>query len=151
MQGVLLTEGSTISIALSDAGLVLFGVLLVLYGVAVGMTFVIRHAKESWGMLSGIYFLILAVLVGIVMLDLSGASGALYTIQSIEHLSELLSTHRWLLIQVPVLLALSSLIVLLTYRSNIAESHAKTYRMFLQIAVLFGFASVILIGFESML
>ena len=151
MQGVLLTEQSTIGLALTDGGLILFGLLLVLYGFSLAVVFLLRQAKQSWGTLAATQVLTLCVLGGILALDLSGASGALYTIQSIEHLSELLSTHRWLLIQVPVLLLLASLIVLVTYREHIANAYATRYRVFLQIATVFGFASVLLIGFESML
>lgn len=151
MEGIVLTEPSIVSLALSDSGLILFGALLVLFGLALGLTFVLQTSKHAHAALTATLAVIFLLLVGIITLDLYGTANSFYTFSTTRTLSDALSTHRWLLIQLPVLLTLSSVIILATYHNRIADAHAKDYRRIVQLSTVVSFVSVLLIALESML
>lgn len=150
MEGGLLINDSVFSIILMNSGVILFGVLLILFGVAMGLVFVLNTSKQVYKALLGLLGVIFCLLIGIIALDLTGAAGAYYTFSENRLLSELFSTHRWLLIQLPVLFTVMSMLLLITYREHISESHAKVYRHLVQCATLLSFASLILIALESL-
>ncbi len=151
MEGIVLTNPSVVSIALSSSGLVLFGALLVLFGFALALVFMLRSSKNTYTLLIADLAIILCLLVAVIVLDLSGASGSFYTFETVRILSDSFSTHRWLLIQLPVLLTLSSIAILCTYQQHITESHSKPYRTIVQISTCVSFLAILLIAFESLL
>ncbi len=148
-EGILLTANSSVAIALLDGGVILFGALLVLFGSAIPLSFLLKEKQNVAAPLIGILSIILALLIGIIAYDFAGA-GTVYTVEEIAKLSELLSTHRWILFQLPFFLVLTSLIVLLIYREKIREAHAKYYRSAIVFSVCAAFGAIIMIGFESL-
>ena len=151
MEGNILTNHSVLSLALSNSGLILFGALLILFGIAIGLMFIIRSDSRFYKVLTLNYFVILFLFIGIIVLDLAGASGSFYTFSETRELSEILSTHRWLMIQLPVVLTFVSIVILLTYRDRISDSHARQYRQVVQVSTCVSFLSVLLIALESMI
>jgi hypothetical protein len=150
MQGVMFSDNAFLDSAVTDSGLILFGALLVLFGLTLGLIFVLRSSKYAYEALLVDLVLIVLLLIGILALDLSGATGARYTFGTFSNLSEMLSTHRWLLIQLPILLSLSSVMVLLTYRERIKDTHASAYRQMVQFSGVVSFLSILLIAIESL-
>ncbi len=150
MQTVLLGNSTAIQSALNDSGLVLFGLLLVAFGASFVLVILLKKLPKLFEILLGILILILFLLVGIIIIDLYSAGSGIYTIQHFAELSELLSSHRWILIQLPVILILMSIIILMVYRDNINQKYAKEYRLAVQFSVFVSFLSIIIIGFESL-
>ena len=150
MEGNVLTQHSVLSLALSDSGLILFAALLVFFGLAMGFVFVLKSNKMIYRVLIGTLSIIFLLLVGIVALDAFGASGAYFTFAETKQLSDTFSTHRWLIIQLPILLSISSILILLTYRDRIADAHAVDYRRVVQVSTCVSFLSVLLIALESL-
>ena len=148
-EGILMTSNASVALALLDGGVILFGALLVLFGSAIPLSFLLKDKPRLSGVLVGHLSIILALLIGIIGYDFIGA-GSVYTVAEIAQLSELLSTHRWILLQLPFLLVFTSLIMLLVYREKIGESHARFYRSGVIFSVVVSFATILLIGFESL-
>lgn len=150
MSDILLTDNSLIGSALSDAGLILFGVLLLLYGAIITLTFLLKMKPELFLTLAGLLKIQILLLLGIVALDLSGVE-PISASASFPELSAALATHRWLIIQLPFILLLTSVITLLVYRERIVERHARHYYLATMFSILLSFATILLIGFESMI
>lgn len=132
-----------------DPESVLFGSALVLFGSAFTLSFLISKKVRVVRALEAILLIILFLMLGAVVYEFSGASGPAYTFGEFAQLSELLSTHRWLLFQLPILLTLMSLIVLVVYRDMITDSHARMYRTAVIVSIAVSFASMLMIAFES--
>jgi hypothetical protein len=150
MSDVLLPDDSLVSSAFSDAGLILFGLVLLLFGATLVLTWLLKHKPELVHTLVCLLCIEFLLLLGIVSIDLSGI-GTLRVLGPFAQLSELLSTHRWLVIQLPFILLVTSIITLLTYGKTIVDRHARTYFLAAMISIWLSFGSIILIGFESML
>lgn len=150
MEGILLTSHPVLATLLANAGVLLFGTLLVVFGFALGLVFLLRAHAFTYQFLIAAYTVILCLLVAIVTLDLSGASATFYTYSATRLLSDVFSTHRWLLMPFPILATIMSLGVVCTYRQQLVESHAKTYLRVIQFATVMSFLSLLLIAFESL-
>ena len=82
-----------------DTEFVLFGGALVLFGSAFTLSFLISKKVKVVRALEAILVIILFLLLGAVVIEFGGAAGPAYTFGEFADLSELLSTHRWLLFQ----------------------------------------------------
>lgn len=147
---ILLPDGSIVASAFFDAGLILFGLVLLLFGAILVLALLIKHKPELVYTLVCLLCVQVLLLLGIVAIDLSGV-GTVSVLGQFADLSELLSTHRWLIIQLPFILLLSSIITLMTYGKTIVDRHARTFYLATMISIWLSFGSIILIGFESML
>lgn len=150
MEGYLFTNNSVLSMALSNSGFILFGALLILFGLVLGLVFVLHSNHHIYRTLVGGFTVIFLLLIGILALDLTGASGSYYTFEETRELSELFSTHRWLIIQLPILLTVSSIGILLTYKERISDPYAKEYRRIVQFSTCISLFTILLIALESL-
>ncbi|MBI4438229.1 hypothetical protein HY631_04750 [Candidatus Uhrbacteria bacterium] len=132
-------------------GIVLFTATLVLFGSAVTLSFLIGSKPSVVKALSLLLLVILFLFLGMVAIEFSAAATPSYTFGEFASLSEALSTHRWLLFQLPILLTLTSLMTLQVYGERIAERHAVTYRAALIVSIAVSFAALLAIAFESMI
>jgi hypothetical protein len=134
-----------------NPGMVLFSLTLILFASALTLGFLIGSkpsvVKPLMGVLSVIFFLLL----GTVAIEFSAAAAPSYTFGEFASLSEALSTHRWLLFQLPILLVLMSLMILSVYGERIAERHASSYRAAVMISLSVSFAALVVIAFEGMI
>lgn len=99
----------------------------------------------------GVLFVILFLLLGTVAIEFSDAATPSYTFGEFASLSEALSTHRWLLFQLPIILTTTTLLILFVYHEKIVDRHARAYRAFVMLSMAVSFSSLIAIIFESML
>ncbi len=150
MTGLLLTENNLLSALIKQPEMILFGLVLILFGAAVTQVFLLKVHPHISSWLVATLSVIFVALIGVLAFDLSGTGGNLYTLESISNLSELMSTHRWLLIQLPLVLIPTSIITLLVYKEKINDKHAVEYRRAVMVSVLVSFVTLIVIGFESM-
>lgn len=150
MSGLLLTDNNLLSTLIQQPGMLLFGLILILFGSAITQVFLLKNHSHISSPLIVVLSIILVAILGILVFDLSGTGGRLYTLGSISEISELMSTHRWLLIQVPLLLLPVSIINLLVYKEKISDKHANEYRNAVIVSVLVSFLTLVIIGLESM-
>lgn len=132
-------------------GQILFGLTVLLFGSAFTLSLLIGSRAHVVRPLIGVLFAILFLLLGTVAIEFSAAATPSYTFGDFASLSEALSTHRWLLFQLPLVLTMTSLLVLFIYREKIADAHARLYRSVVMLSIAVGFASLVAIIFESML
>ncbi len=132
-------------------GQILFGLTVLLFGSAFTLSFLMAAKIHVVRPLMGVLFVILFLLLGTVAIEFSAAATPSYTFGDFASLSEALSTHRWLLFQLPIVLTMTSLLVLFVYREKIADPHARFYRSVVMLSIAVSFASLIAIIFESML
>lgn len=132
-------------------GQILFGSTVLLFGSAFTLSLLIGSKTHVVKPLIGVLFVILFLLLGTVAIEFSAAATPSYTFGDFASLSEALSTHRWLLFQLPIILTVTSLLVLSVYREKIADPHARLYRAIVMLGITISFASLIAIIFESML
>jgi hypothetical protein len=132
-----------------DAESLLFGAALILFGSAFTLSTIMSKRTHVVRGLEVVLLFILFVLAGALAIEFSGAAGPAYTFGEFAELSELLSTHRWLLFQLPVLLTIMSLIVLVVYRDHVVEKHARMYRLVVSVSIAVSFACMLMIAFES--
>ena len=149
MSEILLADNSLVGSAFSDGGMVLFGIVLFLFGAILTLTILIKRHPNLFLALAGLLKVQLLLLLGIVVLDLSNASSA-STTASLADLSAVLATHRFLIVQLPFLLLACAAVTLAVYRERIAEQHAHQYYLLTTISIWVSFAVLLLIGFESM-
>lgn len=146
----LVPDGSLIQAAFSDVGLVLFGMVLLVFGAILVFSFFLKQNPDWYLILTALLCMEFILLLGVVSLDLAGA-GTISVVESFADLSELLSTHRWLVMQLPFILLATAIINLLTFGKTIVDRHAQIYYFATLISIWLSFASLLLIGFESML
>lgn len=151
MSSVFFADHPLVSIFFSEPGILLFGVLMVLFGITLTLLFVIRKNVEFLQWFSVSLILLFFVLLVIVSLDLFGGSGSVSTFDSFGAISTLFSTHRWLLIQAPILLLGTSSLMVLVYGKELLSSHAKEYFFIVRSSVILSFLTILLIGFESLI
>ncbi|MBI5794385.1 hypothetical protein HZA87_04900 [Candidatus Uhrbacteria bacterium] len=132
-------------------GMILFTATLILFASAITLCFLIGSKPSVVKPLTGVLLIILFLLLGTVALEFSAAATPSYTFGEFASLSEALSTHRWLLFQLPILLTIVSLMILNVYGECIADRHAVPYRAALTISTALSFAALIAIAFESMI
>lgn len=151
MHGYLLTTEPFIQIFFHEPGAILFGCLLMFMSATLVLVFLVKQASFIVDILLGFLILIHVTLDGILAFDLFGNVTRVYTDTSNGMMSELFSTHRWLLIQIPILFTLIAIILSLVCRKHIKESHAKEYVFIMQFCVLMSFLVVLVIGYESLI
>ena len=95
--------------------------------------------------------IILFLLLGTVAIEFSNAATPSYTFGEFASLSEAHSTHRWLLFQLPILLVLTTLMILNVCGEKIADRNATAYRVAVTISIAISFAALLSIAFESMI
>lgn len=149
MNEVLLADVSLVGSAFSDAGLVLFGVSLLLFGAILTLTILLKHNPSLSLPLAGLIKVQLLLLLGIVVLDLWGGRVAATTAE-LSDLSSALAAHRYLIIQLPFLLLVAAASTLFVYGEKIVERHAKHYYAASLLSIWLSFATILLIGIESM-
>jgi len=142
---------SALFLELIHPGQLLFGLTVLLFGSAFTLSLLIGSHVRVVRPLIGVLCTILFLLLGTVAIEFSAASTPSYTFGDFASLSEALSTHRWLLFQLPITLTITALLVLLVYREKIGDRHARLYRSVVMLCVATSFASLIAIIFESML
>ncbi len=129
---------------------ILFGLLLVLFSIATTLVFVLQQKASHISALLSILSLILACLIGVLAFDFSGNVGRLYVDDTMSELSLLFSTHRWILMQIPLILVTMSMAILLAYGKDILEKHALVYLRITQTGITVSFFTLLLIGLESL-
>lgn len=132
-------------------GQILLGLTVLLFGSAFTLSFLIGSRAQVVRPLIGVLFTILFLLLGTVAIEFSDAATPSYTFGDFASLSEALSTHRWLLFELPIVLTMTSLLVLFVYREKIVERHARLYQSIVMLSIAMSFASLVVITFESML
>lgn len=151
MQGYFLTEQPFLRIFFLEPGAILFGCLLMLMSAALVLVFLIKLSSAITNTLIGFLILIHLTLDGILAFDLIGNVTRVYSDTSTGVISELFSTHRWLLMQIPILYTLIAIVLACVCRRHEKESHAKTYVFALQFCVVVSFFTILLIGYESLI
>lgn len=149
MSDILLGDNSLIGSAFSDAGLVLFGVSLLLFGAILTLTILLKRNPSLSLPLAGLLKVQLLLLLGIVVLDLWGGRVTATTAE-LSDLSSVLAAHRYLLIQLPFLLLIVAATTLFVYGEKIVERHAKHYFAACLVSIWLAFGTIVLIGVESM-
>jgi hypothetical protein len=134
----------------SDASVVLFGTVLLVFGAILCLSILIKQKPELVRAFIVLLIILFLLLLGIVSLDLFG-SREVYAFGEYSNFSELLSTHRLLIIQLPFVLLASAIITLVVYGKKIEDDHAKEYRYAIIASVWTTFLTFLLIGLESML
>lgn len=132
-------------------GQILFGLTVLLFGSAFTLSLLMGSRVQVVRPLIGVLFSILFLLLGTVAIEFSAAATPSYTFGDFASLSEALSTHRWLLFQLPIVLTMTSLLVLFVYQEKIGDRHARLYRGVVMLSIAVSFASLVAIIFESML
>ena len=151
MQGYLLTTQPFIRIFFQEPGVILFGLLLMLMSATLVLAFLVKQATFIVDILIGFLVLVHLTLDSILTFDLIGNVTRIYRDSSSNMMSELFSTHRWLLIQIPILFTLIAIILSLVCRNHMKETHAKEYVFLMQFCVLMSFLAVLFIGYESLI
>ena len=149
MDSVFATSASVLQ--LLSPGVVLFVATLVVFGSVLTLTFLIGSKPSVAKPLTGGLLILLFLMLGMVAIEFSAAATPSYTFGEFASLSEALSTHRWLLFQLPILLTITSLMILNVYGERIADRHATPYRVALMLSVTVSFAALLAIAFESMI
>lgn len=149
MSDILLGDNALVGFAFLDAGLVLFGVSLLLFGAMLTLSILLKRNPSLALVLAGLVKIQLLLLLGIVVLDLWGGRPSA-TIAGLSDFSSSLAEHRYLIIQLPFLLLSASATTLFVYGEKIVERHAKHYFVASVISIWLSFAIILLIGFESM-
>lgn len=151
MNGYLLTTQPLLRIFFLEPGTILFGCLLMLMSAALVLSFLVKLSSLITSALLGFLVLIHLTLDGILAFDLIGSVTRLYEDSSTGVISELFSTHRWLLIQIPILFTIVAILLLSVCHGHEKEPHAKTYVFAMQFCVIVSFLTVLVIGFESLI
>ncbi len=149
MQEIILGGRSLVGVALSDAGLVLFGTMLVLFGATLMVSVLLKKRSSLFRVLTILISVLLCLWIGMISLDFSGVT-ANAAFGQFADFSAMLSTHRFLLVPIPFFLLLSSLVSLIVYGEKIADRHADVYRHAVIASVWISFTVILFIGFESM-
>ena len=136
---------------LIDPGQLLFGIILILFGSAIALAFLLPTTSKVYKPLLIILSVIEVLFVGIIFIDLAGVQGTFYLQGVVAELSASLATHRFLIVQAPFFLLLTSILILLAYKERIQEKHAKNYRAILIVSIVVSFLSTLSIACESLI
>ncbi|MBI4256621.1 hypothetical protein HY626_01025 [Candidatus Uhrbacteria bacterium] len=142
---------STLLLDLIHPGQMLFGLTVLLFGSAFTLSLLVGSKTHVVQPLIGVLFVILFLLLGTVAIEFSAAATPSYTFGDFASLSEALSTHRWLLFQLPLVLTTTALLILFVYREKIASPHARMYRTVVLLSIAISFAGLMAILIESMI
>lgn len=149
MTGVFFADNPLFSVYLSQPGTFLFGCLVFVFGITITLACLIKRDQKLVKWFTVGSFMSWFLLFGIVVLDFFGASGAVSTMDGYGSISELLSTHRWLLMQVPLLLVTTASLVTLFYGKELTNHHAKEYLFIVQGSLFISILTIFIIGLES--
>ncbi|HBK34500.1 MAG: hypothetical protein UU08_C0008G0033 [Candidatus Uhrbacteria bacterium GW2011_GWE2_40_58] len=138
-------------LSLIDPGLILFGLVMILFGAVLPLVFLLKICPKIYRILLILLCLIEFLFIGILWIDLAGVQGTFYLQGAVAELSASLSTHRFLIVQAPLFLLPSSILILLAYKDRIQENHAKWYRVTLIAMILVSFVSTLSIACESLI
>ena len=127
----------------------LFGMILILFGSGLTLSLLLKIRPNLFHALLAVLAIIELLFAGLITLDFAGVGGDYYVLGSLAELSETLSTHRWLLIQLPIVLIMTALLVLSAYKDRIAEAHAKHYRWLVITCVFVSFLATAIMALES--
>lgn len=151
MLGLLLTSQPLVRIFFIEPSVILFGVLLMLMSASCALVFVVHKQKEILLFFLGLQCLVLMALIGIVSFDLIGNVGQVFSAVGDQFLSELFSTHRWILMQVPILLTSVALMLGWVCRNDLKEKHTREYILAMRVCVVVSFLTILVIGIESLI
>ncbi|MEK7452224.1 MAG: hypothetical protein AAB664_02705 [Patescibacteria group bacterium] len=151
MQGLLLTTNPLVSIFFHEPSVILFGLLLIMMTAASVLVLVMNKQPAFVYPFLGLIFLILLTLVGILAFDFSNEVSNLYVTESSRALSEMFSSHRWLLMQVPILLTFITLVIGWVCRKDLEQKHTREYVNAMRVSVFVSFLTILLIGFETLI
>lgn len=151
MFGLLLTSQPIVQIFFLEPGVILFGVLLMLMSAGCALVFVVHKQKEILLFFLGLQCLVLMTLISIVSFDLIGSVGQIFSAEVTASLSLLFSTHRWILMQVPILLTICAIIFGWICRNDLLEKHAREYVFVMRVSVIISFFTILIIGYESLI
>lgn len=151
IKSILVMSFSSLFLQVIDPGIVLYSLLFLLMGGSFVLLLFLRRGEKVTKPLLVLLPIMIVLLVAILVLDVFGLSGPAYTYGEISRLSSILSTHRWLLMQFPLLLLTGAFIVLSVYRDEIVDSHAREYRGFFLLSVLLSFLAILSLAFESLI
>jgi hypothetical protein len=150
MTSVLSTE--TIYMAqLIYPGAAFFCVTVLMFVCAFTLSFLLGSRVAVSKPLIFILFAILILMISTILIEFGTSATPFYTFGEFASFSEALSTHRWLLFQLPVLLTITNLVILLVYRQHISEPHAFLYKSAVTISIAMSFAAMLSIAVESMI
>lgn len=149
--GTVLSTNSAVLFQLVHPGALLFALTVLLFGSAFTLCFLIGSKTSVIRPLIGVLYVILFLMFGNIAIEFSTAATPSYAFGEFASLSEALSTHRWLLFQLPILLTITSLVILSVYREEIAQRHATQYRTAVLISTTLSFAALLAIAFESLI
>ncbi len=151
MQGLLLTTQPLLRVFLLEPGALLFGLLLILMTASFVLVFTLKKQPALVYPFLGVMFLFFLTLLGILSVDLVGTVTRVYVTESNAAMSEVFSTHRWLLMQIPILLSFVTLVLGWICRDELPEKHSREYLIAMQFCVTVSFLIVLLIGLESLI
>lgn len=150
MLGLLLSQQPLVRVFFLEPGVLLFGLLLMLMSVSVALVFLLKKVPSLMEWFLWIMALIHFILWSILASDLVSGVNRVYTTESFQRMSALFASHRWILIQVPLLLTFTACVLGWVCRNDLQEKHTQPYMRALIICVCVSFLSILLIGFESL-
>lgn len=130
---------------------VLLGLALLLFTSAFTLSLFIGSKAQVVRPIMGLLLIVVFLLFGVVAIEFGGAGVPSYTTSALREFSAVIATHRWLIFQLPIILLMSTLIVLSVYGESLAKGHARSYRLTVQLMMAVSFASLFMVMFESML
>jgi hypothetical protein len=151
MNGYFLTNQPFVQIFFREPGAILFGGLLMLMTAVLVLAFLLKAVPSIVNLFIGMLVLVHITLDGILLFDLLGNVTRVYTNESTRFISELFSTHRWLIVQIPILFTFMAILLSWVCRNDLNESHAREYVFVIQFCVLISFLTVLVIGYESLI
>jgi hypothetical protein len=126
-----------------------FGAILVFYASGLTLSLLLKERSGLIYPLTVMLSLIVFSFAAMIALDFGGVGGTHYVLAGQAELSETLLTHRWLLIQLPIILTVTALFILMAYKTRIHERHAKHYRWMVITCVFVSFLATITMAIES--
>lgn len=133
---------------LLDPGAVLFGLVLILFGAAFPLLFVLRRVPDLAYWLMAVLVVLEISLAGSMTLNLF-IGPDMFVPEELAAVSSILLTHRWLLLTLPLSLLFLSIVVLAVYGPNIVKKHAGYYFGLVSFSITLSFMSLLMIIFES--
>jgi hypothetical protein len=133
---------------LLDPGMILFGVMLVLFGAAVAMAALLGQHPRLAYVLAAFLILLLLAFAGHMVVNLFLPSTAVVA-QSIEATALAFLAHRWIILELAKVLLFTSIVLLVVYGPRIVEKHAKHYYWTVMASVGLSFLVLLVTAFES--
>lgn len=134
--------------SLLDPGLVLFGILLFLFGALFLCLFLLEQAPNLIRLFFVLIFLIEITLLGHVVLNLFLPHLHVVS-ESFSFLQILFLSHRWYLLVLSFFLILQSLLIVGTYKEQLIKHHAKAYLLITRFSLVCAFVFLLISVFES--